>query len=283
MHARNIGLVFQNYALFPHLSVYRNVAFGLEMRGVARDEIRRRVAAALDMVRLGGFEDRRPAELSGGQQQRVALARAVVIEPDLLLLDEPLSNLDTRLREEMRGEIAELQRSVGITTVLVTHDIHEAFAVSQRVAVMRAGRIEQVGTPAELYARPVSRFVAGFLGTLNEFTGRVVAAPWFEADAGLKIDVGADAAAIAAARVLVRPERVRLKPGPIGVANAYPGTVERVVFLGAVADVQVRLDAADVVVTAQLHGAAPAVQPGARVQVGWDAADALVVPRDEAP
>jgi putative spermidine/putrescine transport system ATP-binding protein len=144
MHARNVGLVFQNYALFPHLSVFQNVAFGLEMRRLGRAETKARVGEALEMVRLQGFERRRPAELSGGQQQRVALARAVVIRPDLLLLDEPLSNLDTRLREEMRGEIGELQRRVGITTVLVTHDIHEAFAVSERIAVRRAASSRSV-------------------------------------------------------------------------------------------------------------------------------------------
>ena len=279
MHARNIGLVFQNYALFPHLTVFRNVGFGLEMRRVAEDEIKRRVGEALDMVRLSGFEERRPSELSGGQQQRVALARAVVIQPDLLLLDEPLSNLDTRLREEMRGEIAELQRRIGITTVLVTHDIHEAFAVSARVAVMRAGRIEQLGTPAELYNAPVSRFVAGFLGPVNEWPGRITAAARFESDDGLRVAVGEHVAVQTDACMLVRPDRVRVRPGPIGVANAYPGTIERVVFLGPVAELAVRLEAGPVIV-AQRPSGEPPLAVGARVQVGWDAVDAIVTPRE---
>ncbi|HYI85668.1 MAG TPA: ABC transporter ATP-binding protein, partial [Burkholderiales bacterium] len=166
---RDIGVVFQDYALFPHMTAGENVAFGLRMRGLRKEEMERRVSEALGLVQLGGLAERRPLELSGGQRQRVALARALVIRPAVLLLDEPLSNLDLKLREEMRVEIAGLQRRLGITTVFVTHDQGEALVMSDRVAVMNAGRIEQLGTPADVYERPATRFVAQFIGRMNFF------------------------------------------------------------------------------------------------------------------
>jgi putative spermidine/putrescine transport system ATP-binding protein len=279
--ARNIGLVFQNYALFPHLTVFQNVAFGLQMRRLPKSEVRKRVGEALEMVRLGGYGERKPAELSGGQQQRVALARAVVIRPDLLLLDEPLSNLDARLREEMRIELGDLQRRVGITTILVTHDIHEAFAVSERLAVMRSGRIEQIGTPGEVYARPANRFVANFVGPANEFEGRVVDI----ADGVARIDVGnlaigAAAEAVAAASgpcwVLVRPEHVRIAASPLGLDNGFEGKVERVSFLGNLIDYRVRVGEA--AIAAQTHGGNGAFREGDPVHVGWRAADCVAGP-----
>src|SRR5712671_3844308 len=174
-HRRNMGLVFQNYALFPHLNVARNVAFGLEMRGTLRDAIDKRVTNSLALVRLEGLRRRMPRELSGGQQQRVALARALVIEPALLLLDEPLSNLDAKLREELRDEIRDIQRRLGITAVFVTHDQVEALTLSDRIAVMNAGRLEQVGTPSEVYERPATEFVAAFIGRTNRIAATVVA------------------------------------------------------------------------------------------------------------
>jgi putative spermidine/putrescine transport system ATP-binding protein len=167
---RDIGVVFQDYALFPHMTAGENVAFGLRMRNVERAEMDARVKEALDLVQLRGLGERRPLELSGGQRQRVALARALVIRPAVLLLDEPLSNLDLKLREEMRVEIAGLQRRLGITTVFVTHDQGEALVMSDRIAVMNAGRIEQLGRPAEIYERPATRFVAQFIGRMNFFT-----------------------------------------------------------------------------------------------------------------
>ena len=172
-YRRDIGLVFQHYALFPHLTVERNVAFPLEMRRMAKADIARRVKGALDLVRLDGFGARKPSELSGGQQQRVALARALVYEPSILLLDEPLGALDKNLREEMQYEIRRIQQSLGITTISVTHDQQEAITMSDRIAIMRAGRIEQVGTPAEIYERPATRFVAEFMGSSNFLRGRV--------------------------------------------------------------------------------------------------------------
>jgi putative spermidine/putrescine transport system ATP-binding protein len=173
IHKRNVGLVFQNYALFPHKTIFDNVAFGLKYRDVPKDEIRQRVARALDIVRLPGVERRFPAHLSGGQQQRIALARAVVIEPDVLLLDEPLSALDANLREEMRVELKRIQRDLNITTIFVTHDQAEALALSDKVVVMSDGRKEQEGTPETVYSRPASRFVAEFLGHANLLSGPI--------------------------------------------------------------------------------------------------------------
>lgn len=170
---RNIGLVFQNYALFPHLSVFENVAYGLKRRHVERGEIQRRVAEVLEMVSLTGFEKRLPAQLSGGQRQRVALARSIVIEPDLLLLDEPLSNLDAKLREEMRAELSRLQHQLNITMIYVTHDQIEALSLSSKIVVMNEGEIEQIGTPEEIYESPATPFVARFMGFDNRITGTV--------------------------------------------------------------------------------------------------------------
>ena len=171
---RDIGLVFQSYALFPHLTVFYNVAFGLRMRRIPKDEVHTRVTNALKMVGLEAFADRRPAQLSGGQQQRVALARATVIEPQVLLLDEPLSNLDARLRVDMRQEIRRLQQQLGITTLYVTHDQVEAMSISDRVVVMNQGEIEQIGTPESIFAAPETLFVADFMGFDNHFSATVV-------------------------------------------------------------------------------------------------------------
>src|ERR1700682_3462774 len=182
---RGLGIVFQSYALFPHMTAAENVAFGLEMRRVPRAERDERVRATLAMVGLAGYEDRYPRRMSGGQQQRVALARALVIRPNVLLLDEPLSNLDAKLREEMQIELRQIQRNLGTTTVLVTHDQNEAMSLSDRILVMSQGRIEQIGTPQETYERPASAFVAQFLGKTNDFAATIDrAAVRTAADAG---------------------------------------------------------------------------------------------------
>ncbi|MCM0647058.1 ABC transporter ATP-binding protein [Clostridium swellfunianum] len=172
-HKRNIGMVFQNYAIFPHMTVAENVAYGLKARNVSKNEIEKRVSAALDMVQLGHLKDRQPSDMSGGQQQRVALARAIVIEPGILLMDEPLSNLDAKLRLKMRNDIKKLQSRLGITTIYVTHDQQEALAVSDRIAVMDKGIIQQIGTPQEIYMYPANKFVANFIGTTNFITGEI--------------------------------------------------------------------------------------------------------------
>lgn len=166
-HKRNIGMVFQNYAIFPHLTVFENVAYGLKARNVPKQEIATRVEKALELIQIGNLKDRKPNQLSGGQQQRVALARAIVIEPQVLLMDEPLSNLDAKLRVQMRTIIKKLQRSLGITTIYVTHDQEEALAISDRIAIMRSGKVMQVGTPLSIYAQPEHNFVANFIGTSN--------------------------------------------------------------------------------------------------------------------
>ena len=164
---RGIGLVFQNYALWPHMTVFDNLAFGLQIKRLTKDDIKQKVEGSLALVQLGGLEDRFPRQLSGGQQQRVALARALVLEPDILLLDEPLSNLDALLREQMRFEIAQIHKHAGITTIYVTHDQTEAMVISDRIAVMEKGRIMQLGNPLEIYSKPANKFVAGFMGTTN--------------------------------------------------------------------------------------------------------------------
>ena len=174
IHKRNLGLVFQNYALFPHRTIGENIAFGLKYRNVSKSDVAQKVKDALDIVRLPNVEDRYPSQLSGGQQQRIALARAIVIEPDVLLLDEPLSALDANLREDMRVELKAIQDRIGVTSIFVTHDQSEALAMSDKIIVMSAGRIEQIGTPEEVYNTPASSFVAGFLGASNMLPARVV-------------------------------------------------------------------------------------------------------------
>jgi ABC-type Fe3+/spermidine/putrescine transport system ATPase subunit len=239
IHKRNIGLVFQNYALFPHKNVFDNVGFGLKYRGVDRLAIAERVKRALSIVRLPGVEQKLPAELSGGQQQRIALARAIVVEPDVLLLDEPLSALDANLREEMRIELKAIQRELGITTVFVTHDQEEALAMSDRVVVMDHGVVEQSGAPEEVYRWPASRFVAKFLGQSNILPGEIESAN----GAGVVVRLGNGAlltvakgdGATAGQRVeaVVRAHRVLV--GPTRGPNVFAGRVESLSYLGGTA------------------------------------------------
>ncbi|WP_233237505.1 ABC transporter ATP-binding protein [Bordetella sp. LUAb4] len=242
-HRRDTGMVFQRYALFPHMTVAENVAFGLEMRKVAAAERQRRIADALDMVRMGELRDRYPRQLSGGQQQRVAIARALVIQPKVFLLDEPLSNLDAKLRLEVRDEIRALQQRLGLTTIFVTHDQEEALSIADRMAIMHDGRVQQVGTPEALYEKPANLFVADFLGKMNFFDGRMDGAGVFATARGLRLAVG-DAAS-GSTRVGVRPERVALRAQADG-PNALAGKVDAVSYLGAHIDVRVRLDNGDV-------------------------------------
>ncbi|WP_425106845.1 ABC transporter ATP-binding protein [Ancylobacter sp.] len=234
---RDVGLVFQSYALWPHMTVAKNVAFGLEERGVPRAEIQRRVAAALDIVGLAHLAERRPSQLSGGQQQRVALARTVVIEPKVLLLDEPLSNLDAKMRVQVRRELRDLQQRLGLTTIFVTHDQEEANTVCDRIAVMNEGVVQQVGTPVELYERPANLFVATFLGTANVLEGKVVgtgAARQFETLGGLRLPIAAEAEVPADARLVFRPQVARLATEKPAGACAFEGAITRREFLGSV-------------------------------------------------
>jgi iron(III) transport system ATP-binding protein len=253
-HVRPTAMVFQSYAIFPHLTVAQNVAFGLEMRRVRAPETARRVRAMLDLVELGGLGERRPDQLSGGQQQRVALARALVTEPKVLLFDEPLSNLDAKLRAEMRAEIRGLQRRLGITGLYVTHDQAEAMALSDRIVVMRGGRIEQAGGPGELYGRPATRFVADFLGRVNFLAAEPVEAGL----ARLRLGAGSVTAAVdlpaASDRgpwlAVLRPEAIGLDPaGGAAAPGGLRGRVRRAVFLGSVAEYEVEVDGAVLLVS----------------------------------
>ena len=245
-HKRDIGMVFQNYAIFPHLTVHENVAYGLRARRVEGPEIRRRTLEALQLVQMEGLADRRPDQLSGGQQQRVALARAMAIRPRLLLMDEPLSNLDAKLRVEMRTEIRRLQRELGITTVYVTHDQEEALAISERLAVMNAGRVEQVGFPWDIYQAPGSAFVAQFIGTSNSLTGTVVARredeTWVDI-AGWRLQARPIRGSEERVLVVFRPEAVTLLPDESGAPGPTIGEGEIVSreFLGAVLRYRLRL------------------------------------------
>jgi iron(III) transport system ATP-binding protein len=248
---RGMGMVFQSYAIWPHKTVYENVAFGLEVRGVRRTEARERVARVLDLMSLGGLERRFPGELSGGQQQRVALARSLVVEPSILLLDEPLSNLDAKLRERMRWELKDLQRRTGITFVYVTHDQAEALALSDRIAVLHGGILLQSGSPREVYARPASREVADFMGLVNLLPGRVVRAA---VDDGLisvaggepvRLSVGGPLGVGAGVQVAIRPESLHLDIGGTGLGDAAAvlrGKVAELTFLGNLIDCHMVLD-----------------------------------------
>jgi putative spermidine/putrescine transport system ATP-binding protein len=273
---RNAGMVFQSYALFPHLTVAQNVAFGLEMRKLPKEEVPGRVAEALRLVRLTGLAERLPRELSGGQQQRVALARALVIHPDVLLLDEPLSNLDAKLRETVRVEIRELQRKLGITTVMVTHDQEEALIMADRLVVMSDGAVRQVGTQRDLYERPADRFVASFVGRSNLLPGRVTERGRFETDAGLRI--ACIDGALGPCVLALRPERLAIGPAATGLDNKLSGTVELVSYLGSSIDVHVRVSSADrIVVSLPNRAEGDLPREGERIDVGWPAAAAVVL------
>ena len=237
-YQRPVNTVFQSYALFPHMTIIDNVAFGLQMKGVAKAEIEPRVKEALSMVRLPGYENRKPKQLSGGQQQRVALARALVNRPEVLLLDEPLGALDLKLRKEMQLELKTLQREVGITFIYVTHDQEEALTMSDRIAVMSKGHLLQVGTALEIYEEPNCRFVADFIGETNFVPGTVVSVEdgraEFEAD-GLRLlaNANADVRAGIQATLAVRPERVRLSAEkPDDTPNAFIGSVSEAIYIG---------------------------------------------------
>ena len=287
-YRRNVNTVFQHYALFPHMDVADNVGYGLKQRHVPEDERIRRVGAALELVRLSGYGRRRTWQLSGGQQQRVALARALINEPTVLLLDEPLGALDLKLRREMQHELKALQLHTGITFIYVTHDQEEALTMSDRLAVLRAGRIVQEGTPRELYERPADRYVAAFIGLSNFFPGRVVAAGpriVIETASGLRIgarqppDAASPLAEGATATVAVRPEWVRLgAPGEDGIV----GRLIEATFLGDATEYRVETESLGTVVARrQTGGSGPASTGhvvGEAVTVGWDESAALALP-----
>ena len=264
---RDIGVVFQDYALFPHMTAAENVAFGLRMRKLPASEVAKRVAEALELVKLAGLGDRRPLQMSGGQRQRVALARALVINPAVLLLDEPLSNLDLKLREEMRVEIAALQRRLGITTVFVTHDQGEALVMSDRIAVMNAGRIEQIGTPADIYERPASRFVAQFIGRMNLIDGIVTPSRSVAVAGGAELPIAVDAGIPTGSgvHVAVRPERAELRTERPSRGVALACTLRQVLYLGSTREFHVDIDGSQRgIVEMPNDGNAPRLDTGAR-------------------
>jgi len=280
-HRRNTGMVFQGYALFPHMTVGGNVAFGLEMRKVTKEEIARRVQRALELVRLGHLIDRYPRQLSGGQQQRVALARALVIEPEVFLLDEPLSNLDAKLRHEVRIEIRQLQQELGLTTVFVTHDQEEALTLADRLVVMSQGVIQQIGTPNELYERPANAFVADFIGKSNFLKGRVETPGRFRTAGGIELRIGAGAQG----RLLaIRPEKIALADAAEGLDNRIEGVVDLVTYLGSVTEYRIRLSPQEVITASSPNTdrGGLALTAGARVAVGWRAEAGLLLPEPDA-
>lgn len=281
-YRRNIGMVFQGYALFPHMTVARNVAFGLEMRGIPASEITARVIEALDRVRLRDFAERMPRQLSGGQQQRVALARAMAINPDVLLLDEPLSALDARLRHEVRAEIRQLQRATGLTTLMVTHDQDEALSMADRLVVMSKGSIEQIGSPADLYERPCNRFVADFMGRSN-FLGGKLDGDRFVTGHGIALGF-AGAVPPEASTLSFRPERTRLVALEAVVAddntNTLAGTIASFAYLGPVIECQVRVDNGPTVTALLTNTVDPTTLglcEGSRIGVQWSRRDTTLL------
>jgi putative spermidine/putrescine transport system ATP-binding protein len=272
---RNAGMVFQGFALFPHMTVERNVSYGLEMRRVPKAEIKQRVSKVLDLVQLAGFGERMPRQLSGGQQQRVALARALVINPHVLLLDEPLSALDAKLRHEVRLQIRQLQQSLGLTTVFVTHDQEEALSLADRLVVMNAGRIEQIGSPADLYERPANPFVADFIGKTNFFSG-TMNEDGFLTDFGVSLKIAAD---ITSANLMgIRPEKIKLSadehPGIPGESNSLEGCIELISYLGPSTEYRVRIGGDRHILVQQPNGdAAEKIKLGQPVR--------LIIPADQ--
>jgi putative spermidine/putrescine transport system ATP-binding protein len=274
-YRRQIGMVFQNYALFPHMTVGENLAFPLAVRKRPRAEIEDRVRRALDMVRLGAFGNRRPAQLSGGQQQRVAVARALVFEPKLVLMDEPLGALDKQLREQMQYEIKHIHEHLGVTVVYVTHDQSEALTMSDRIAVFHDGVVRQLASPADLYERPESAFVAQFVGESNRLVGRVTAVNGrtcvVEVEGG---EVRALAIAVNSAggrtTLSLRPERVLIDPAPETCPNRFEARVEELIYHGDHRRLRVRACGSDeFIIKLPNAGDRPALGVGARVTIGW--------------
>ena len=290
-YERNVGLLFQDYALFPHMTVEQNVVFGLRHRGFERAGIPRRTAEMLDLVKLTGLEKRRPAHLSGGQQQRVALARALATGPEVMLLDEPLSALDAKLRQELRVELKEILNAVGSTTIVVTHDQEEAMSLAEHVIVMDLGRIKQQGTPTEIYAEPANKFVAEFIGRSNWFGGRLgeEVSPGvcrFEADEGLEFLVPKPAEPSANGyEVCVRPERLELDSGSRrsadAPANVIEGRVSDVAYLGADVHLFVVRDSGRRLAVIQKNKGQRVEQAGERVTLQFRPSDCIIVAADE--
>lgn len=278
--ARDTSMVFQSYALFPHMTVAQNVSFGLEMRRVPGAEAAERVATALDMVQMSRFSDRLPSQLSGGQQQRVALARALVVNPAVLLLDEPLSNLDARLRAEVREEIRDLQQRLGLTTIMVTHDQEEALAMADRLVVMDVGRVRQVGTAREVYEAPADLFVADFVGRCNLMRGSVMAASFTLETTGQQLPCVNRHAISGPATLTLRPEKIVLS-SPDPAADGFPVRLRKLTYLGAIIECHLDFAGQSLVATRPNDHASAflrATQPDQPLQAQWAQQDAHVLP-----
>lgn len=287
-HQRDLGMVFQTYALFPHMTVFENVAYGLKLRKVPKAEIKERVAKALELVRLPNVESRFPKQLSGGQRQRVAIARALVTEPSILLLDEPLSNLDAKLREELRDELKRLHQQIGVTTIFVTHDQEEALSLSDRIVVMSHGNIEQIGSPQEIYHHPATEFVHTFIGKTNRFDGRVESVN--DGELVIRTSENLLLKTVQPAQNLrngeqvslyIRPEVVSLSKEPLqpdGLFTGFTGTIKMISFLGAVTEFHIEVGQRDFVVRIQQPQSD--LTMGATVTCSWKKEDQLVVRRE---
>ena len=285
---RDIGVVFQNYALFPHMTVFGNVAFPLEMRGMSKSEIPGKVHDVLELVQLAGLGKRFPRQLSGGQQQRVALARALVFSPRLLLMDEPLGALDKNLREQMQFELKRLHRELGVTVVYVTHDQEEALTMSDRVALMNHGRIEQLGTAQALYERPINRFVAEFIGESNLIGGALsdggaTGTSWFTDEAGTRFRVATpDDAGLrnGPCSLVLRPEKLAVVPAFEAPAEGLEGTVEEMLYVGDFTRYSIRIRQG-LALSAKVSNnkRVTKAREGEEVRVSWDPEDAYVIPR----
>jgi putative spermidine/putrescine transport system ATP-binding protein/spermidine/putrescine transport system ATP-binding protein len=292
VHRRNIGMLFQNYALFPHMTVAENIAFGLETRGIKRGAAAERAAGALQLVQLPEYGNRLPAQLSGGQQQRVALARALVVEPALLLLDEPLGALDKALRQSMQIELRALQRRLGVTTMMVTHDQEEALTMTDRIVIMRDGRIEQVGAPAEVYQHPVSRFVAGFLGASNFLRGRVVGRTngtvLVDVPQGPTVSVATSRPVGSEVTVALRPEAILIESVSTNdeterAPDMSRATIEQIIYHGFATHLHMRLPNGEPLIAFEQNRASADQRPfqlGMQVYARWNRESGRIV-RDE--
>jgi putative spermidine/putrescine transport system ATP-binding protein len=281
-YQRDMGLVFQSYALFPHMTVARNVAFGLEMRKISKTDIAVRVKEALAMVRLETLAERKPRELSGGQQQRVALARALVIRPSILLLDEPLSNLDAKLRDEMRNEIRDIQQNLGITAVFVTHDQVEALSMCDKVVVMNGGKLEQIGTPVEVYEQPASPFVASFVGRTNRLDG--LAKGDGTAQIGM-MSIKIPSRVAGPVEIMMRPHRIRLldasRESAGDATNLVHGVIKRVTFVGDLLQFHVDVEGFEIIVEAASDHGRGIRNAGTPVTLSWRVEDTMVFGRNQ--
>ena len=283
-YKRKTSMVFQNYALFPHMTVFENIAFGLKMKKWDKDKIYLRVEEAMGQVKLTGFQDRYPSQLSGGQQQRVAIARAIATNPSVILMDEPLSNLDAKLRHQMRIELKQLQKEIGTTVIYVTHDQGEALALSDRIAILNEGRVEQVDSPSQIYRNPSNEFVATFIGQLNMFRGRVARISPREVeivtDGGLKIIVPYEEKLGAGENIQIalRPEGINIGERDLALTeNTFTVEISYVSYLGSMIQYLSKVEGEEIVVTTQSRRGLPIYQAGEKVRISFDPTECIVL------